>query len=134
MVEDKRIGWIRDLVVGDRVSIVTALSSYFSYRVSKITASGVITVENPAGKTYVFNPSGSLRGSDRYSRIHLYQYDEVKHQEYKRNKDKSRLIGEVKDLLTRLNSATVDDDAVNQLRGMKFQVADLIGKFSVGNN
>lgn len=126
---DKRVDWLKDLVVGDRVSVVTAISSYFNYKVTKITATGVITVENPAGSTYVFNPKGGLRGSDRYSRIHLYKYDADKHALYKRNKDKSRLVGEIKDLLTGLNSATVDEDTVSQLRSMKFQLIDLVDKY-----
>lgn len=130
---DKRIGRLRGLVVGDAVCISTRFTKYFDYRVSRITPTGIITVENPEGSIYVFNPSGHLRGVDEYDRTELYPYNEVEHLNHAENTlsnlnaIKTDELSKIVDLASTLSNAEgcVDEDFVLKLRNIRYMLAEL---------
>lgn len=123
-VKDKRIGWLRDLKIGDKVQFSNRLKQYFDYKVSKITPTGMITVENMTGNTFVFNANGNMRGvSDAY--CYLQPYDKEKHDRYLINLEKYRVIKQINDINKELALLTFEHNNLNELIEIKSMLTQL---------
>mgnify|MGYP000125230826 FL=1 len=92
--KDKRVGWLRDLKVGDKVFIVSSKGVLGSVRtlavVEKITPTGRLNV-----KGQQFPPSGSIY--ENYRSTKLEQATEQAIQEHISNVEKQKLIKEITD-------------------------------------
>ena len=92
--KDKRVGWLKDLKVGDKVFIVGSKGVLGSVKtlavVEKITPTGRLNV-----KGQQFPPSGSIY--ENYRSTKLEQATEQAIQEHIRNIEKRKLIKEITD-------------------------------------
>jgi hypothetical protein len=92
--KDKRVGWLRDLEVGDKVFIVSSRGVLGSAKtlaiVEKITPTGRLNV-----KGQQFPPSGSIY--ENYRSTKLEQATEQAIQEHVSNVEKQKIIKEITD-------------------------------------
>lgn len=76
MVDDNRVGWLRDLVVGDMVYVSSTGEYLYAYTVTEITPLGEIVVGNSYGYFMVFAPSGTVVGDEGSFSLYPYNSDD----------------------------------------------------------
>ena len=133
VVQDKRIGWLKELKVGDRVQFSNRLNRYFNHKVSKISKSGLITVEDSKGYSAVFNADGRMRGVSGYSCI-LQPYDEKEHEKYLINLKKNKEMKLINNLCKELVSFTFDHHTLIELNEITQKLRKLKSDLGEKNN
>lgn len=115
--KDKRVGWLRDLNVGDKVFIVRSNGVLGSVRtlavVEKITPTGRLNV-----KGQQFPPSGSIY--ENYRSAKLEQATEQAIQEHVSNIEKQKLIKEITD---KVNSGILNKMTFIDLKVIKQEMS-----------
>lgn len=115
--KDKRVGWLRDLKVGDKVFIVSSKGVLGSVRtlavVEKITPTGRLNVEGQQ-----FPPSGSIY--ENYRSTKLEQVTEQAIQEHVSNIEKQKLIKEITD---KVNSGILNRMTSIELKVIKEEIS-----------
>nr|DAN80902.1 MAG TPA: hypothetical protein [Caudoviricetes sp.] len=115
--KDKRVGWLRDLKVGDKVFIVSSKGVLGSVRtlavVEKITPTGRLNV-----KGQQFPPSGSIY--ENYRSTKLKQVTEQAIQEHVSNIEKQKLIKEITD---KVNSGILNRMTSIELKVIKEEIS-----------
>lgn len=81
MVEDSRVGWLRDLVVGDMVCVSSNGEYLYVYTVTDITPLGEIVVGNSYGYFMVFAPNGTVVGGVGSFSLSPYNSDDNRRKE-----------------------------------------------------
>ena len=103
--KDKRIGWLEELKVGDKV-IVSKYNHSSVKHIDKITATGRINVDNVQ-----FNYTGSEIGGDRWHRAYLMQWTQQEENEIK-NKIQ---VKKMRDYLIKTNWETKTFDVLKEV-------------------
>lgn len=115
--KDKRVGWLRDLKVGDKVFIVRSNGVFGGGKtlavVEKITPTGRLNV-----KGQQFPPSGSIY--ENYRSEKLEQATEQAIQEHISNIEKQKLIREITD---KVNSGILNKMTVIDLKVIKEEMS-----------
>lgn len=116
MVEDKRIGWLRELVIGDRVCVSSHARSMYGYYVTKITPSGRIVVTNSQGSSMSFTPRGAVvGGSDSLGSYRLYPYNLEEHYAFVNQCKKETLLEGIREMVNNLSRVTMDSESLGHL-------------------
>lgn len=119
MVEDRREGWLRDLVVGDSVRISSLCSDIFGYFVTKVTDSGRIVVSNSDGDIIIFTPRGTVAGSkETIHSYQLYPYVLEEHLAILNKARKDELLSSIREKVRYLDDMSIDDSSLDRLEGI----------------
>lgn len=119
MVEDRREGWLRDLVVGDSVRISSLCSDIFGYFVTKVTDSGRIVVSNSDGDIIIFTPRGTVAGSkETIHSYQLYPYVLEEHLAILNKARKDEILSSIREKVRYLDDMSIDDSSLDRLEGI----------------
>lgn len=116
MVEDKRFGWLRELVIGDRVCVSSHANTFYGYYVTKITPSGRIVVTNSQGYSMSFTPSGNVVGSSgSVGSYSLYPYNLEEHYAFVNQRKKEKLLADISEVIKSFSRMTLDSESLEHL-------------------
>lgn len=123
MVEDKREGWLRDLVIGDSVRISSLGHHIFGYSVDKVTPSGRIIVSNSEGDVIIFTSRGTISGSkETYTSYRLYPYVLEEHHAILNKDKRNAILALIREKVRYLGDMSLDDASLDRLEGIASEI------------